>query len=75
MYIGILLQWYYEKDRVQISVPGYVHTSFHSFQHKKSKGSQDSPYPWNQHIDQKDNQIMNNNKNLNNRMKIIKLTQ
>ena len=31
-------------------MPGYVRAEIHSFQHKKSKRPQDSPYPWTQPI-------------------------
>ena len=43
LYIGISLNWDYEKGTIQISMKGYVHTALHSFQHKKTKRPQDSP--------------------------------
>ena len=50
LYIGISLKWDYEKGTVQNSMPGYVRTALHSFQHEKPKIPQDSPYPWTQPI-------------------------
>ena len=37
MYIEVALKWYYEKDAVQISMPGYVRAALHSFQQETSK--------------------------------------
>ena len=56
--IGISLEWDYEKGMVQIPIPGYVRAALHSFQHKKHKRPQDSPYPWTQPIYGKNNQIL-----------------
>ena len=62
MYIGISLQWDYEKGRVQISMPRYVRTALHEFQHKKLKLPQDSPHPWIQPIYGKNNHMPNKKK-------------
>ena len=45
LYIRIAIQWDYEKGTVQLSMPGYVRAELYSFQHKKPKQPQDSPYP------------------------------
>ena len=45
LYIGIALNWDYEKGTVQLSIPGYLRIALYAFQHKKSKRLQDSPYP------------------------------
>ena len=42
LYIGIALNWDYEKGTVQRPIPGYVHAAIHSFQHEKTKIPQDS---------------------------------
>ena len=74
LYIGISLQWDYEKVTVQICVSWYVHAALHSFQHKKLKRLQDSPYPWTQPIYGNDNQTLNEKTHLNNWMKSLKTT-
>ena len=43
---------------VQLSIPGYVRTSLHAFQHEKPKRPQDSPYPWTKPIYGKNNQTL-----------------
>ena len=58
LHIGIALKWGYEKVTVQISMPGYVRTALHSFQRKKTKRPQDSPYSWTQPIYEKNNQMI-----------------
>ena len=43
LYIEIALKWDYEKRPVQLSMPGYVLSALHDFQHEKPKWLQDSP--------------------------------
>ena len=50
LYIGIALNWDYEKGTVQLSIPGYVCAALHDFQQKKHEKPQDSPYPWTQPV-------------------------
>ena len=33
-YLGLTLDWNYTKNYVDISIPGYIPTAFHKFQHK-----------------------------------------
>ena len=58
LYIGIALKWDYEKGTIQLSMPGYVRAALHSFQHKKPKRPQDSPYPWTQPIYETNNHML-----------------
>ena len=44
-YIGITLDWDYERRRVHLSMPGYVAKALKQFQHKKSPGTQNAPFP------------------------------
>ena len=44
-YIGITLDWDYERRRVHLSMPGYVAKALKQFQHEKPKSKQDAPYP------------------------------
>ena len=46
-YIGLNLYWNYTKNYVDISMPGYIPTTFHKFQQKPPARPQDVPYPWN----------------------------
>ena len=43
---------------VQLSTPGYVRAALHYFQHKRTKQSQDSPYPWTQIVYENNNQML-----------------
>jgi hypothetical protein len=43
-YIGITLDWDYQRRRVHLSMPGYVKKDLKSFQHQL-KYTQDAPYP------------------------------
>ena len=43
---------------VQLSIPGYVCASLHSFQHDKPTIPQDSTYTWTQPIYGKNNQML-----------------
>ena len=58
LYTGILIHQEYEKLTVQLSIPGYVCVSLHSFQHEKQKIPQDSPYPCTQPIYGKNKQML-----------------
>ena len=71
-YIGIALKWDYEKVTVQISMTEYVRAALNSFQHKKPKRPQDSPYPWTQPIYVKKIRCYQKNQQLKNWTKIIK---
>eukprot|EP00956_Cyclotella_meneghiniana_P023795 scaffold46957_cov29-Cyclotella_meneghiniana.AAC.1 len=44
-YIGITLDWDYERRRVHLSMPGYVSKALKQFQHEMPKVKQDAPYP------------------------------
>ena len=58
LYIEIALKWDYEKGSVQLLMSRYVRAALHSFQHKKHKITQDSPYPWTQTIYGNNNQML-----------------
>ena len=45
-YIGVALKCYYEKVKVELSMPGYVRAALRALQHDKAKRLKDSPYPW-----------------------------
>ena len=44
-YIGITLDWDYERRRVHLSMPGYVAKALKQFQHTAPKSKQDAPFP------------------------------
>ena len=44
-YIGITLDWEYDRRRVHLSMPGYNAKALIRFQHKKPARRQDSPHP------------------------------
>ena len=44
-YIGITLDWDYERRQVHLSMPGYVAKALKQFQHKPSTKKQHAPYP------------------------------
>jgi hypothetical protein len=46
LYCGITLAWDYLKREVELSMPGYVITALHKFQHKAPKRATDSPSIW-----------------------------
>ena len=45
-YIGLTIDWDYEKGEVHVSMPGYVSKALQQFNHKTPSKKQDSPYPW-----------------------------
>ena len=45
-YIGITLDWDYERRRVHLSMPGYVKAALQQFGHPMPTKRQDSPYPY-----------------------------
>ena len=44
-FCGVHLDWDYDKHTCSLSMPGYVTTALHKFQHPKPHRAQDSPYP------------------------------
>ena len=46
-FCGVHLEWDYDKRTCSLSMPGYVTTALHKFQHPKPNKAQDSPYPAN----------------------------
>jgi len=44
-YIGITIDWDYEKRRVHLSMPNYVRDALKQFQHIKPQTKQQAPYP------------------------------
>ena len=45
-YIGLTLDWDYEKRKVHLSMPGYIGDALIEFKHLQPKKKQDSPYLW-----------------------------
>ena len=45
-YIGITLDWDYEKRQVHLTMPGYVAKALKQFQHDKPRKRQDSPFQY-----------------------------
>ena len=45
-YIGITLDWDYERRQVHLSMPGYVEAALQQFGHPMPTKQQDSPYPY-----------------------------
>ena len=44
-YIGITLDWDYERRQVHLSMPGYVQKALKQFQHESTKKKQHAPFP------------------------------
>ena len=44
-YIGITLDWDYERKQVHLSMPGYVAKALKQFQHMMLKNNQHAPFP------------------------------
>ena len=47
LYLGLTLNWDYVKRTVAISMPGYVRSALHKFQHTAPTRRQDAPHAWN----------------------------
>jgi hypothetical protein len=47
LYCGITLKWDYEKQHVDLSVPGYIKDALHKFQHPMPKRPQYYSHNWN----------------------------
>lgn len=45
LYCGITLKWDYTKRTVDLTMPGYVQSALHKYQHGKPSRQQHSPYP------------------------------
>ena len=45
-YLGLTLQWNYEKQFVDVSMPGYIDKALQQFQHKKTTRSQYSSHTY-----------------------------
>ena len=45
LYRGISLNWNYDKNYVDISMPGYVQSALHKFQHHPPRRRQHAPHP------------------------------
>ena len=49
-YLGLSLVWNYAKKYVDISMPWYIPSALHKFQHKKPTRPQDAPHAWTQPV-------------------------
>jgi hypothetical protein len=49
-YLSLSLIWNYAKKYVDISMPWYIPSALHKFQHKKPTRPQDAPHAWTQPI-------------------------
>ena len=45
-YLGLTLHWNYDKQFVDISMPGYITKALQKFQHTEPKHPQHAPYAW-----------------------------
>jgi hypothetical protein len=52
LYCGLTIKWNYQAQprHVDVSMPGYISTAQHKFQHPTPKRPQDSPHVWNQPV-------------------------
>jgi hypothetical protein len=48
LYLGLALKWDYDNRTVAVSMPGYVRSALHKFQHTAPTRRQDAPHSWNQ---------------------------
>ena len=49
-YLGLTLEWTCAKNYIDISMPGYIPTALHKFQHKPPSYTQDAPHPCNKPV-------------------------
>ena len=47
LFCGLTLNWNYTAGWVDVSMPGYVATALHKFQHPTPTKKKDAPHPWN----------------------------
>ena len=47
LYFGIKITWDYVKCIVDLSMPNYIYSMLHKYQHPTSKRAQHYPHPWN----------------------------
>jgi len=45
-YLGLTIKWDYKNGVCEISMPEYVETALHKFQHNRPRKRQDAPHPW-----------------------------
>ena len=45
-YLGLTIDWHYNKGYVEISMPEYIEKALHRFQHQLPKRKQHSPHVW-----------------------------
>ena len=58
LYVGILLTWFYIREKFQPSWPGYFREALRLFQQGKQKRYQVLPYPWTPPQYEKNSQII-----------------
>jgi hypothetical protein len=46
-YCGLTLDWYYEKRTVDLSMPGYIKSALHKYQHPAPARPEHAPHTWN----------------------------
>ena len=49
-YCGFTIKWNYEKEYVDISMPGYIEKVLHKYQHKPPSRPQHAPHKWTQPV-------------------------
>ena len=47
LYCGITINWDYANRTVDLSMPNYISSMLHKYQHPLTKRAQNSPHPWN----------------------------
>jgi hypothetical protein len=56
---GLTLDWDYEKRTVDLSIPGYIKTALHKYQHAAPARPEHAPHTWNPPIYGAKTQIVN----------------
>ena len=46
LYCGISIKWYYARGVVDLSIPHYIQSAFHKFQHPAITHAQHAPHTW-----------------------------
>jgi hypothetical protein len=46
-YCGLTLEWYYKNRTVDLSMPGYIRSALHKYQHAAPTRPEHAPHTWN----------------------------
>ena len=64
LYVGITLDWDYDKGKVETSMTGFSNTALHKFQHPAPRKFQHPPHPWVATQYGKNNKMIPDNKDM-----------